>query len=148
MFLTAMTEPECEALLTSGSFAHLACIDGDRPYVVPIHYVFQTGGFYSFSMPGKKIDSLRKNPHACVQLETIGTDGGWQSVVLDGLYQELPDTPEWHDEHMNAWSLLQKRTNWWEPGAYTVDAGAPDTPVLPVFYSLRINSLSGRKATH
>ncbi|OJF96697.1 hypothetical protein AX760_00155 [Pararhizobium antarcticum] len=144
-----MTRAECQRMLTNNRFAHLGCIAKDRPYVVPIRYVFRDGAFYSFSLPGKKIDCLRANPHACVQLETLVTDEEWQSVLLEGLFQELPDDEKWHGQHMQAWSLLQEHGNWWEPGAYKPDAGATESADMhPVFYSIQIENLSGRTATN
>lgn len=149
MNLRDMTIAECEAMLTSNSIGHLGCIAEGRPYVVPIRYVFRDAAFYSYSLPGKKIDSLRANPHACVQVEHLTTAEEWQSVVVEGFYQELPDDDKWHGEHVYAWSLLQERGNWWEPGAYkpTV-AAASDNETLPVFYKIQIETLSGRQAAN
>jgi nitroimidazol reductase NimA-like FMN-containing flavoprotein (pyridoxamine 5'-phosphate oxidase superfamily) len=144
MNLRDMTRQECETMLAVNQIGHLGCICDERPYVVPIRYAFRDGAFYSFSLPGKKIDSLRLNPHACVQIEQLVTPDEWQSVLLEGRYQELPDDEKWHDEHMYAWSLLQQRANWWEPGMYkSRDA----VGLTPVFYSIQIEVISGRHAT-
>jgi len=144
-----MTTAECTLMLAANRIGHLGCIAGDRPYVVPIRYVFKEGAFYSFSLPGKKIDCLRANPRACIQIENLTTDEEWQSVLVEGLYQELPDDEKWHGQHMQAWSLLQERGNWWEPGAYKPDTAATAEPdLLPVFYSIEIETLSGRHATN
>ena len=82
MNLRDMTISECEAMLAANRIGHLGCIAEGRPYVVPIRYVFRDEAFYSFSLPGKKIDSLRANPHACVQVEHLTTTEEWQSVVV------------------------------------------------------------------
>jgi nitroimidazol reductase NimA-like FMN-containing flavoprotein (pyridoxamine 5'-phosphate oxidase superfamily) len=98
-------------------------------------------------MPGKKIESLRADPHVCIQLDQIETAQDWHSVLVEGLFQELPDDETGHTEHMYAWSLLQKKNDWWEPGAYK--PGEPNissTPSLPVFFSVQIESLPGRRA--
>lgn len=125
MILRDMTMAECEAALSANSIGHLGCISGNRPYVVPIRYVYQKRVFYSFSRPGKKIDSLRFNPRVCVQVEQLVTSEDWKSVLLEGLYRELPDDEKDHGEHMRAWQLLQERGNWWEPGAYRPEGGCP-----------------------
>ncbi|PYE36219.1 hypothetical protein C8J35_102605 [Rhizobium sp. PP-F2F-G38] len=144
-----MTTPECEAVLAANTIGHLGCSTGNRPYVIPIRYAFRKGAFYSFSLPGRKIDTLRANPQACIQVETLATPEEWQSVLLEGLYQELPDDETWHGEHVYAWSLLQEKGNWWEPGAYKPgETASSGEALLPVFYSIQIESLSGRHATN
>lgn len=148
MILRDMTRAECEATLSTNSIGHLGCISGNRPYVVPIHYVYQKRLFYSFSLRGKKIDSLRFNPRVCVQVEQLVTSEEWKSVLLEGLYRELPDDEKNHGEHMRAWQLLEERGNWWEPGAYKPEGVAhPDAQTRPVFYRVEIDTLSGRQAT-
>jgi nitroimidazol reductase NimA-like FMN-containing flavoprotein (pyridoxamine 5'-phosphate oxidase superfamily) len=148
MILRDMTRAECEAALSANSIDHLGCISGNRPYVVPIRYVYQKRVFYSFSLPGKKIDSLRFKPHVCVQVEQLATPEEWKSVLLEGLYRELPDDEKDHGEHMRAWRLLQERGNWWEPGAYKPEGVAhPDAQTRPIFYRVEIDILSGRQAT-
>ncbi|QRI62436.1 pyridoxamine 5'-phosphate oxidase family protein [Shinella sp. PSBB067] len=149
MILRDMTRAECEAALSANCIGHLGCISGNRPYVVPIRYVYQKRVFYSFSLPGRKIDSLRFNPRVCVQVEQLANPEEWKSVLLEGLYRELPDDEKDHGEHMRAWQLLQELGNWWEPGAYKPEGAAhpdPDAPARPVFYRVEIDTLSGRQA--
>lgn len=147
MILRDMTMTECEATLSANRIGHLGCISGDRPYVLPIRYIFRNHAFYSFSLPGRKIDSLRSNPRVCVQVEQLATSEEWQSVLLEGLYRELPDDEKSHGEHMRAWELLQERGNWWEPGAYKPEGAAqPSSELQPVFYRVEIQTLSGRRA--
>lgn len=98
MILRDMTRAECEATLSTNSIGHLGCISGNRPYVVPIRYVYQKRVFYRFSLPGKKIDSLRFNPRVCVQVEQLVTSEEWKSVLLEGLYRELPDDEKDHGD--------------------------------------------------
>jgi uncharacterized protein len=147
VIISEMTKEACEDFLSSKNFGHLACLNGDRPYVLPIHYVFKGGLVYSFAMPGSKIDHMRVNPNVCLQLEEITSDQDWLSVVLQGRYQELPDTEQWRTERMYAWSALQQRPNWWEPGAYDArrhEIG--DQPSHPVFYRIQAESISGKRA--
>ncbi|RYZ48088.1 MAG: pyridoxamine 5'-phosphate oxidase family protein [Sphingobacteriales bacterium] len=87
---------------------YLACARDNRPYVVPIHYAFEAAKIYGFSMPGRKTDSLKANPHACMHVDDLESQDRWHSVLIEGGYTELPDTPECHNERIYAWSLLQK----------------------------------------
>ncbi len=145
--LEEMTSAECIAFLSRMSFGHLACIDHDRPYVVPIHFVFHEGGVYSFSMMGAKIENMRLNPHVCLQVDEVKNTSTWTSVILHGLYQELEDNEQWQSERIYAWSLVQKHPNWWEPGGSTIHPHENGTDsTKPIFFSIQKESLTGRKA--
>ncbi|WP_275783806.1 pyridoxamine 5'-phosphate oxidase family protein [Pararhizobium gei] len=145
MTLTIMDNKGCIDVLSSNHIAHLACVRDNRPYVVPIQYAFDPRNLYIFSMPGQKIDWLRDNPKACVQVTDIRDTGEWRSVVVDGDFEEYPDGDQWHDARLHAWSLLEKRANWWEPGSFKPEAQAVSGDTLaPVFFSVRIGTMSGR----
>ena len=117
MIIRTLSAPECTALLKANRLARLACAKDGRPYVVPIHYAYADNHLYAFSMPGKKIEWMRDNPLVSVQVDERGEGRAWRSVVLDGLYEELPDRIGHKLEREHAWSLLSKHANWWEPGA-------------------------------
>jgi nitroimidazol reductase NimA-like FMN-containing flavoprotein (pyridoxamine 5'-phosphate oxidase superfamily) len=139
-----MTERECRELLARGNVGHLACVHDSRPYVVPIHYAFDEEKVYVFSLPGQKINWMRTNPHACIQVEDAGQRHLWKSVVVEGIYQELPDTTQLHNERIHAWSLLQKRSLWWEPGSSKPGTGSAETDV-PIFFAISVDRISGRE---
>jgi nitroimidazol reductase NimA-like FMN-containing flavoprotein (pyridoxamine 5'-phosphate oxidase superfamily) len=122
----------------------LGCVRDHRPYVVPVHYAFGEKKLYVFSLMGQKIDWMRSNPNACVQVEETDELHRWKSVVVLGRYQELPDTPEWHNERLHAWSLLQKRSLWWEPGSSKPGSGSEQLEA-PIFFSISIDEISGRE---
>ncbi|WP_246767424.1 hypothetical protein [Rhizobium leguminosarum] len=61
----------------------------------------------SFSMPGRKVDWMRMNENVCLQIYQRGTGKGWTSVVVDGRFEEFPDTHLWRSERLHAWTLLQ-----------------------------------------
>ncbi|RJT29283.1 pyridoxamine 5'-phosphate oxidase family protein [Mesorhizobium waimense] len=159
MNIKEMTRPECVALLKSTRLGRLACVRDNRPYVVPIHFAFGDNAIFSFSLPGKKVEWMRKNPHVCLQVDDVAGDG-WKSVVVDGLFEDLPKAPEVdntipavdqplpeskHDREF-AWSLLQKHANWWEPGALNLGGATPAVSGSHLFYRIRIEAISGRQA--
>jgi nitroimidazol reductase NimA-like FMN-containing flavoprotein (pyridoxamine 5'-phosphate oxidase superfamily) len=139
-----MTERECREVLARGNVGHLACVHDSRPYVVPIHYAFDAENIYVFSLPGQKIDWMRTNPNACIQVEETGELHLWKSVVVEGTFRELPDTAQLHDERIHAWSLLQKRSLWWEPGSSKPGTGSAETEV-PIFFAISVDRISGRE---
>lgn len=147
MLVREMTDSECIALVADERVARLACAKDNVPYVVPIHYAYSGSRLYGFSMPGKKLDFLRSNPHVCLQIEKYRDVRHWQSVVVDASFQELSDTEQGHKELLHAWSLLERHFDWWEPGALK----PRPQPVLGasphVFFCLEVIDLSGREAT-
>jgi len=148
MIVKEMTSKDCADVLSRGHIAHLACAKDNRPYVVPIQYAFESPSLYGFSMPGQKIDWLRANPQVCVQVGEIKDNEEWRSVVVEGRYEELPDDPQWHDERLHAWSLLEKRANWWEPGALKPGSAVTgETAIAPVFFTIHIDSVTGRQSS-
>ena len=67
---------ELSELLRSGEVCHLSMVDDGMPYVIPLNYGYQEGGYleggsangalYFHSAPeGRKIQILRENPEVC-----------------------------------------------------------------------------------
>lgn len=146
MTLKKMTPAECLEMLEGAHYGHLACSSDGQPYVVPIYFAFKARVAYSFSMPGRKVEWMRRNPKVCLQIEDWPAKASWRSVVLNGSFQELPDDDTWHEERIHAWSLLEKRLNWWEMGSLTPDA-VPLAYASPhLFYCIFMDEVSGRIA--
>lgn len=146
MFVRELSREECIALVSSNHIGRLACSREDQPYIVPIQYAFAANRLYGFSMPGQKVDWMRANPRVCVEVDEFSGRESWKSAVVYGRYRELPDTREGHDEHMQAWALLEKRTNWWEPGGLKpVEQGVAGTS-RHLFFVIEIDEMTGRAA--
>jgi nitroimidazol reductase NimA-like FMN-containing flavoprotein (pyridoxamine 5'-phosphate oxidase superfamily) len=146
MLIREMTHTECTAMIAAQRVARLACARDNFPYVIPVHYAHSGNRLYVFSMPGKKLDILHANPHACMLIEVFESKSRWKSVVADVLFHELADTEELHDERLKAWSLLADHFDWWEPGALKPQP-QPILEASPhVFFALEIVTVSGREA--
>ena len=66
---------EIEAILKRALVLRLGLLDGDAPYVVPLHYGYTLEGerltFYLHSArEGRKLDLIRANPNVFVELDT------------------------------------------------------------------------------
>jgi nitroimidazol reductase NimA-like FMN-containing flavoprotein (pyridoxamine 5'-phosphate oxidase superfamily) len=133
-------------LLAGNRVARLACAKAERPYVVPIHYAYSDNYLYAFSMPGKKIEWMRSNPLVCLQVDQRGEGSSWRSVVVDGVYEELPDRLGHKLERERAWSLLSKHVDWWEPGGLKPVTPAVSDHSPHVFFRIMIELVSGRQA--
>lgn len=146
MIVRTLSTLECTTLLTKNRLGRLACARNGQPYVVPICYAYADRCLYAFSMPGKKIDWMRENPLVSVQVDERGTAREWNSVVVDGRYEELPDRIGSKVERDRAWSILSKHVDWWEPGALK-PATLPISDHSPhLFFRISIDELSGRGA--
>ena len=146
MIVKEMTRQDCVAVLSASRVARLACAKDNQPYVTPIHFAFADHHLYSFSMPGQKIDWMRANPNVCVQIDQSMDHRQWRSVVVYGVYEELPDKIGSKRERDHAWSLLEKHSNWWEPGGLKPIPGPVAGASSHLFYRIRIDSMTGREA--
>jgi len=145
MDLRRMTEEACISFLERHTFGHLGCLGEDYPYVIPVHYAYDANKVFMFSMAGRKIEYLRRRPLASLQVEELANDRNWTSVLVQGHFDELLDTPERRNERIHAWSLLQKRPFWWEPGTFELSSREPASGG-PIFFSLSLDVVSGRQS--
>jgi nitroimidazol reductase NimA-like FMN-containing flavoprotein (pyridoxamine 5'-phosphate oxidase superfamily) len=97
-FISAMTrilnQNETWEVLRRGKVGHLACVDQNEPYVVPINYLVDEGSVYSHSLPGRKISAMRAHPRACLQVSQIYDDFHWRSAIAFGSFEELSEQAE------------------------------------------------------
>ena len=135
--MRALFKEEARALLSAGRIGHLGCVDNGEPYVVPINYVFEDGSVYSHSLPGRKIEVLRANPRACLQVDEIKNDLEWSSVIAFGNFEEIR-VPS---DRRSILSKLLARFPLLTPveSLMAQDAGAPDS----VVFRIRIDRLTG-----
>lgn len=146
MHIRSLSTLECTKLLSAGRFAHLACEKDGKPYVVPVYFAYADTHLYAFSMPGKKIDFMRANPHVALVVEEHGHGREWQSVIVEGRFEELPDRIGHKKERDHAWSLLSKHVDWWEPGAIRPVTPTQSSQSEHVFFRIVVDQLSGREA--
>ncbi|MDX8508307.1 pyridoxamine 5'-phosphate oxidase family protein [Mesorhizobium captivum] len=146
MIIRTLSTLECTKLLAANRFARLACAKDGQPYVVPLYYAHSDHHLYAFSMLGKKIDWMRVNPLVSAQVDERGSGRAWKSVIVDGRYEELPDRIGHKLQRDQAWALLSKHADWWEPGALKPGT-SPTADDLPhVFFRIFIANVSGRQA--
>jgi len=146
MLIKELSRRECSSVIQAGHLARLACCNEGRPYVVPITYAFTGNCIYCFSMPGQKIDWLRANPNVCLQVDEFSGERQWKSVLVFGRYQELSPEGQWRRECMHAWSLLEARPNWWEPGGLKPAPQGVAASSPHVFFCVDIEGMTGRAA--
>jgi len=87
--MKTLSADEARSLFDTARVARLGCIVNGQPYVVPINCYLEGDRLYSHSLPGMKIDALRENPAACVQVDEIESDISWKSAIAFGKYEEV-----------------------------------------------------------
>ena len=89
MNIGKLREGDARAILREGSLGRLGCIASGWPYVVPVNYFFDGKDIYIHTLPGKKLDALRANPRACLQVDEIKDSYNWRSVIAYGTFEEV-----------------------------------------------------------
>src|SRR5271166_892763 len=146
MEMNEMTVEECSAFLERASLGRLGCSSENQPYVVPVYFAYDSGYVYVFSTFGQKVKWMRANPKVCVQTDEIQNQSEWISVIAYGQYEALPE-PQYTAERKHASSLLAKRYHWWLNALGQRQMKAGDKSIEPLFFRVRIHSMSGLRAT-
>jgi len=146
MLILELTNKECSEALTGLGLGRLACSLDDQPYIVPMHFAYHERYLYSFATRGQKIDWMRTNPRVCVEADEIINHYDWTSVIVLGRYEELLDTSEWRLERELAHELLQHQAMWWEPASVGTVHHAAVNGLMPIFYRIHIDQMTGRRA--
>lgn len=135
--ITELSQEDSLALLRASRLARLGCVSEDYPYVVPVNYVCDDVSIIIHSLPGKKIDALRANPRACVQVDHIKDHLRWESVLVIGTYKEIVSGAE----RERAMSLLLAVFPQLTPVESVIarDAGTP----APVVFRVLIERVTG-----
>jgi nitroimidazol reductase NimA-like FMN-containing flavoprotein (pyridoxamine 5'-phosphate oxidase superfamily) len=86
-----LTTEETENLLRRSLIGRIGCNDGTLTYVVPISYAYDGQQIYCHTTEGLKVDILRKNPQVCFEVEQLESMANWQTVIVQGTFEELTD---------------------------------------------------------
>jgi nitroimidazol reductase NimA-like FMN-containing flavoprotein (pyridoxamine 5'-phosphate oxidase superfamily) len=146
MVIDEITPQACDAVLASASFGRLGCSLNDQPYVLPIYFVYDAGYLYALSTFGQKIEWMRQNPKVCVETDQFESDTRWTSVVVNGIYQELPE-PQFESERAHARKLLEKRPQWWRAALAERQMRLGDNLIEPLYFRIKVESMTGLRAS-
>jgi nitroimidazol reductase NimA-like FMN-containing flavoprotein (pyridoxamine 5'-phosphate oxidase superfamily) len=147
MVIREMDRTACLKVLAGAKLARLACAHENQPYIVPTHLAYHEASesLYGFTTRGRKVDWMRANPLVCVEVDEIVAYDQWVSVIVIGVYEELPaaletermrlQAPE-HPRNVviitpaaeprratidndrgEAWNALNTLPMWWQPGS-------------------------------
>ena len=137
--IVEIAKQEAESLIATKNFGHLGCVlETGEPYVVPVNYLFKDNYFYVHSAPGLKIDSLRANKKACMQIDEIAHSFEWRSAIAIGEFEEIKDETEKQEIIQELASKLKDLTP-----VETVHHG-DGVPKDVILFRIKIEKLSGR----
>lgn len=104
-----VSQSEIIKILHECKVCRLAMVDGNRPYVLPMNFGFETHNnsitFYLHgATEGRKLDIIRRNPYVCVEVdcehrlteakEPCGYGFNFASVIGEGKAEILTDSEE------------------------------------------------------
>jgi len=135
MIIGALNKDQATGLLAEKNVGRLGCIAEGAPYVVPVHYFFDGRDIYIHSLPGKKIEALRANGRACLQVDDIPDSYHWRSAIAYGNYEEISN-PQLH-EHVLA--ELFRRVPHLTPVESKMTAGVQQI----IVFRLRVDQITG-----
>jgi len=93
--LTNLPEAECFRLLARGHFGRVALVDGERPVVLPVNYVFDRGYVVFQSTKGSKLEAALERQSFAFEIDAIDPmyHGGW-SVLVYGPAEVVEEAAE------------------------------------------------------
>jgi nitroimidazol reductase NimA-like FMN-containing flavoprotein (pyridoxamine 5'-phosphate oxidase superfamily) len=146
MQITEMDQFEIMQVIENATVGRLACVHDGQPYIVPLNFICRLGYLYSFTTFGKKIEWMRANPKVCVQFDDITATNNWQSVIVTGQYEELAGDQDTNEARNEAYGLLSKRAQWWEPAYVKTVIRDHVRGLQPVYFRILITEKTGHKA--
>jgi uncharacterized protein len=146
MLIKEMKRGVCIELLAHAHFGRIACTTALQPYITPFSFRYQDGFIYCFGTLGKKIEMMRANPLVCVEVENITSRREWQTLIIEGRFEELPDTPQFYKEINTDHDLLAQSAAWWEPGYVKTLQSGGERPIQFIWFRVSIVEISGHQA--
>ena len=132
---------EIKQLLQRVGYGHLGCVCDNRPYVVPIQYVYNKSNIYIFTTAGMKTEFIEANPQVCLQVEEIRDKQHWQSVIVNGRAMRL----ESDNDRAFALMFIKETNPARTPALHEQWVGPWTRENVSVIYRIYPDSMTGRK---
>ncbi|MBA3243014.1 MAG: pyridoxamine 5'-phosphate oxidase family protein [Acidobacteria bacterium] len=136
-----MPVEEMRALLQKNGFGHLGCTREGRPYVVPMHYVYDSQDIYFFTTEGMKTQFIESNSEVCLQVEEVKDERHWRSVMATGRAEKVTDA----EGMERAMQIITARNPTLTPAINETQLDAWGRANNIVIYRLRPDVIDGRK---
>jgi hypothetical protein len=132
-----MSPNEIDEFVLSQRVGRVGCHLGGETYVVPVIYGWDGECIYVYTTVGKKIDMMRENQRVCFEIDEYLTNGGWRSVIAQGVFEELDG-----DDAVRALQIITERVRSNREAESSRPRGEGRTPVA---FRIRTSDVSGRK---
>ncbi|MEM1524553.1 MAG: pyridoxamine 5'-phosphate oxidase family protein [Nitrososphaerales archaeon] len=88
-----MTPKEIDQFLTCARVGRIGVITNEGPYIVPVGFGYSNGKiFFHTCEKGIKMDSIRKNPNVCFEVDEAISDASLaKSVIIMGYAEIIED---------------------------------------------------------
>ena len=134
-----LSQDETQSLLSRQLVARLGCVlESGEPYVVPVNYLLKDGCIFIHSLPGLKLEALRANPKACIQVDDIESFFEWRSTIAFGEFEEITDAVVREEYLREMMAHLPKLTP-----VETVINHEGSRPAEMVLFRIRIKRITG-----
>lgn len=84
-----LNDQQIDSFLRSQLVGRIGCYAFGKAYVVPTTYYYDGAFIYGHAYEDQKIKMLRENPVTCFEVDRIEDMANWQSVIINGKYEEL-----------------------------------------------------------
>lgn len=139
--ITGMETDEMQGLLLRGNFGHLGCTRDNHPYVVPMHYAYDSQNLYFLTTEGTKTEFISANGEVCFQVENVADASHWQSVMVIGPAERVSSPQEM--EH--AMQLVTECNPTLTPAINQTEIAAWHRLNKMAIYRVRPDAVYGRK---
>jgi nitroimidazol reductase NimA-like FMN-containing flavoprotein (pyridoxamine 5'-phosphate oxidase superfamily) len=143
--LGELTDKQIDLILHSQMIGRIGCYANEKIHITPVTYVFHEGYLYAHSQDGHKVQTMRRNPKVCFQVDSIEDMRNWRSVILWGEYEELTK----QHEQLSGMQLMTDRlapfliSETVSPIFSKTVAGI-EKGMRPVLYRIKITEKTGR----
>jgi nitroimidazol reductase NimA-like FMN-containing flavoprotein (pyridoxamine 5'-phosphate oxidase superfamily) len=132
---------EMQALLQKVGFGHMGCARDGRPYVVPMHYAYDSKDLYFFTTEGMKTNYIAANDEVCFQVEEVQDRTHWRSVMVTGRAERLTKP----DEIEQAMQLITESNPTLTPAISRTQLDAWGRSNTIALYRVRPEIIDGRR---
>ncbi|MBI4972672.1 MAG: pyridoxamine 5'-phosphate oxidase family protein [Candidatus Omnitrophica bacterium] len=90
----ALTDEEIKEFLETEVTCRLGMSVNDKPYIVPLAYVYHEGKIYIHWYGGRgiKVEYARKNPRVCFEVDVYSKNHlFWKSIIASGTLKKVTD---------------------------------------------------------
>ena len=136
-----MNQEEMQTLLMHVGYGHMGFSRDERPYVLPIHYGYDTPDIYVFTTEGLKTEFINANSEVCLQVEEVTGPTSWKSVIATGKAERLSAA----DETEHAMQIITARNPSLTPAINKMWVDVWGRSAFVAIYRIRPELLSGRK---